>query len=700
MKQMEKKSEAAKDSSSIQRPPSEIQTHASDTIDSHLDDDSEEASPCQDHVKPSCSTRVGRLITFTFLLWVSEIVLGVCLKRCGIKNIRLDEFVAQTVLPPLEKMGWNRINESISMAYFTQERLRPGFQLAQQGAKAHYPVVMVPGFVTSALELWGAEECARNHFRERLWGSAFGAARTFLVERDCWRQHMALDPFTGIDPPNIRVRAAQGFEAADYFMANYWVWGKIIENLADVGYDGSNMAMESYDWRLSFPMLEKRDGYLTKLRHKIEAMHETNGAKVVLTTHSMGAQLVHYFFAWVTTEERLGGGGGGKDWVDKHVHAYVNIAGSHLGVPKAATALLSGEMRDTILMGALASMVESFFGRVLRKELWLTWGSLWHMLPKGGDALWGIGADMCNDTDVIDVLACRPSGYHYPSLSEHPELTPLLVMTNDSSSTLPDLQPDETCSVHNISTGLESTVEEFGARRTQSTLETLAFLKRWGGGAGPKVASAKLLKLHFKGKPSKEEWDDPTRTPLPYAPNLKIYCFYGMGLDTERAYFYKREAQEMINTCDESNTTQQSSYSANPDLPFIIDTSVEDPTNRIRHGVRMSDGDGSVPLISLGYVCVDAWPRKDSGMNPSGAKVVTREYPNRQEFSVDDPMRGGPSSSDHVDILGNFRMNEDLVRVVTNFETGKLKTDLVSDIESIARRINAHPQGGVFRRRK
>jgi hypothetical protein len=28
----------------------------------------------------------------------------------------------------------------------------------------------------------------------------------------------------------------QGFEAADFVLGGYWVWGKLIENLADIGY--------------------------------------------------------------------------------------------------------------------------------------------------------------------------------------------------------------------------------------------------------------------------------------------------------------------------------------------------------------------------------------------------------------------------------------------------------------------------------
>ena len=35
---------------------------------------------------------------------------------------------------------------------------------------------------------------------------------------------MALDPETGLDPPGIRIRPAQGLEAADQFMGSFfWV---------------------------------------------------------------------------------------------------------------------------------------------------------------------------------------------------------------------------------------------------------------------------------------------------------------------------------------------------------------------------------------------------------------------------------------------------------------------------------------------
>lgn len=53
---------------------------------------------------------------------------------------------------------------------------------------------------------------------------------------------------------------------------------------------------------------------------------------------------------WVESEpDAYGfGGGGGNDWVEKHLEAWVNVAGTLLGVPKAMTAFMSGEMRDTV----------------------------------------------------------------------------------------------------------------------------------------------------------------------------------------------------------------------------------------------------------------------------------------------------------------------------------------------------------------
>jgi hypothetical protein len=35
---------------------------------------------------------------------------------------------------------------------------------------------------------------------------------------------MLLDPITGLDPPGVKVRAAEGIEAASSFIQGYWLW--------------------------------------------------------------------------------------------------------------------------------------------------------------------------------------------------------------------------------------------------------------------------------------------------------------------------------------------------------------------------------------------------------------------------------------------------------------------------------------------
>jgi phospholipid:diacylglycerol acyltransferase len=45
---------------------------------------------------------------------------------------------------------------------------------------------------------------------------------------------------------------------------------------------------------------------------------------------------------------------------------------------------------------------------------------------------------------------------------------------------------------------------------------------------------------------------------------------------------------------------------------------------RVKNGVKMGEGDGTVSLLSLGAMCVEGW-KKGRRWNPAGIKVVTVE---------------------------------------------------------------------------
>jgi len=45
---------------------------------------------------------------------------------------------------------------------------------------------------------------------------------TFNKEK--WIAAMMLDPVTGLDPPDAKVRAAEGIDAASSLVQGYWIW--------------------------------------------------------------------------------------------------------------------------------------------------------------------------------------------------------------------------------------------------------------------------------------------------------------------------------------------------------------------------------------------------------------------------------------------------------------------------------------------
>lgn len=231
---------------------------------------------------------------------------------------------------------------------FNDEAERPGEELRREEQLAAYsPVVLIPGFTSTGLEIWNGSECSKEYFRQRMWGTT-RMLQQFMMNQKCWLEHVMLNRSTGLDPDGIKLRPANGLEAADYVIGGFWVWGKMIENFADIGYDSNSMFMAAYDWRMAPSLLEVRDQYFTKLKFIIEMAKATNsGRKVVLVSHSYATQVIYYFMKWVESEQ---GGNAGANWVDNNVEAFVNIAGPTLGTVKSVRALFSSRLLLLLLL--------------------------------------------------------------------------------------------------------------------------------------------------------------------------------------------------------------------------------------------------------------------------------------------------------------------------------------------------------------
>ena len=129
-------------------------------------------------------------------------------------------------------------------------------------------------------------------------------------------------------------------------------------------------------------------------------------------------------------------------------------------------------------------------------------------------------------------------------------------------------------------------------------------------------------------------WSNPLEVPLPHAPDLKIYCIYGVNNPTERAYAYKEQSDSDV-------------------LNMTIDYESTQP-------VFFTDGDGTVPLMT--HAICHKWAEGVSPYNPAGSNVTIVEIQHQPDrFDI----RGGAKSAEHVDILGSAELNEYILQIAS-----------------------------------
>ncbi|XP_039018447.1 phospholipid:diacylglycerol acyltransferase 1-like isoform X2 [Hibiscus syriacus] len=544
----------------------------------------------------------------------------------------------------------------------------PGVKLRKEGLTASHPVVLVPGIVTGGLELWEGRQCAERLLGKRLWGGSFGE---FYKRPLCWLEHISLDNETGFDPPGIRVRPVSGLVAADYFARGYFVWAVIIANLAHIGYEEKSLYMATYDWRLSFQNTEVRDQSLTRIKSNIELLVATHGGKkVVVVPHSMGAQYFLHFMKWVETPAPRGGGGG-SDWCAKHIKTVMNVGAPFLGSPRSIALQLSIEIRDIANLRAQAPgfLDRDVFGLQTFKHLmrtFRTWDATFSMVPKGQNRKSNV---------------CNTKGVNYGRLisfgKEWAETHSSKFERADFKNVAKDdkVANSSNCDIwleyHEMGNKAIKAVADHKVYTAESSLDLLHYVapklmargsSHFSYGIADNLDDPKYE--HYK------YWSNPLETKLPNAPDMEIYSLYGVGLSTERGYIYKVSSPS---DCQ---------------IPFQIDTSVngDSEDSCLKDGVLSGDGDETVPVISAGFMCAKGW-RGKTRFNPSGIRTYIREYKHAPPANL---LEGrGTQSGSHVDLLGNFALIEDVLRVAAGASGEELGGDRVyTDIFKWSERIN------------
>eukprot|EP00796_Vickermania_ingenoplastis_P012029 gene12029-8282_t len=500
------------------------------------------------------------IINFFHDVFTSRLMLTVLLAILMAGSIYRLLLPGMSAVPILSRFSGAASN--VFVAIDTEEGDRPGlsfFDKHNGGSAAlpnRHPVVIFPGFITTGLEIWEANSTCLRRLKVnpslRTW--MLGPSMILLMLRDaaCWLHLFSLDPESGLDRDGTRIRGGEGAAAVSQFVPGFWVWEKIIRNLADIGYDQSSIAVATYDWRLSPDLMQQRDGFYVRTKHLILQLYEQHQRPVAIIGHSYAIRVLVEFLQW--TEEKENG------FLNKYISHIVNVGGIALGAPKTLSATLFGDVQDTLTIpAALRSVLDRVMEPSQRYNFARTWSCLLAMLPHP-----------CLDYDG-GILKNEQDGSG---------------LTTDEA--LDELRKE--CA----RTGHTNCV-----RRVQAHME----------------AAKKSLPF------------------LPKARRTTMFCLYGINKPTEVGY----------------HVTGSSAMALDPTAPH--------------RGVHLGNGDGTVPLPSLGYMC-----RAPNGWKKDVGRVVTMEFPHDTSQASLLDFRGGRSSADHVDILGNHEVLDMILRIVSGVE--------------------------------
>eukprot|EP00537_Pseudo-nitzschia_pungens_P017584 CAMPEP_0172411686 /NCGR_PEP_ID=MMETSP1061-20121228/77517_1 /TAXON_ID=37318 /ORGANISM="Pseudo-nitzschia pungens, Strain cf. pungens" /LENGTH=1010 /DNA_ID=CAMNT_0013147899 /DNA_START=211 /DNA_END=3242 /DNA_ORIENTATION=+ len=187
------------------------------------------------------------------------------------------------------------------------------------------PIFLVPGLASTRLVAWKFKKCAGAlssdiKVQDNVWLNINLVLRMgTTIDIDCLKQCLSLGvnqtdtddwetgcklrPDEGLD--SIASLAPGGIGADLLVGGTNTVYSWLIQWLADnLGYDVTSMIAFPYDWRLFPSVMEKRDGFLSMMRKRIEGAVASSKKPGILVAHSMGNLIFRYFIEWLRIELR------------------------------------------------------------------------------------------------------------------------------------------------------------------------------------------------------------------------------------------------------------------------------------------------------------------------------------------------------------------------------------------------------------
>jgi phospholipid:diacylglycerol acyltransferase len=446
----------------------------------------------------------------------------------------------------------------------------------------HAPVAIIPGYFTTKLKSHSTAPCLKS-LNNKLFWIAPSALIKIGLNPNCVYDALHVG-YGHKDPAGFKLRAQEGVGSLG--LIKFPIWDTVIQSLKATGeYTDDKILLAGYDWRIPLPQMEVRDGYFSKLKANIEELYtKNNNTRVALIGHSMGSNVAFYFLQWVTRTPKMGSG----QWVSKYLHTFVNIAGPLLGAPKAMAAALLGGTSEIASFGEFfdKSAGQYWLGTARnRSRLFQSWGSIATLMPMGGNRIWGNTREPLRKKDQ-ELPADhqvqpkywelnRPKHMRYMRLSQKPLLTLDHGYANGSDV---KLSPEDAFKWF------------LQISRPNDTNLGKAMSEQYTYSAD----------RYPSPQPKRSEWFNPLLSPLPKVAKdstFSINCLYGVGIQTETAY---------------SLRNSNASHHIEAGWAFNLN---KNRTPHIAQGVEYTDGDVTVPLMSLGYMCRKGW--KAHTHNPS-----------------------------------------------------------------------------------